>query len=139
MSRPALTLATLLLSLTVQAEPLVPPPAAPVTEAAMLPVLSERLSPGPVAARSLNIPGLLPFFLVGDDPLSLAWLGQRLKALRDLGAVGLAVQVADAEALRRIRAAAPSLNIQPVSGDDLALRLRLQHYPVLITATAVEQ
>jgi len=31
------------------------------------------------------------------------------------------------------------VNIWPVSGDDIAERLELQHYPVLITPTGLEQ
>lgn len=55
------------------------------------------------------------------------------------GASGLAVEVADAEALRRIQASAPGLEIWPVSGNDIAERLELQYYPVLITPTGLEQ
>ena len=112
---------------------------APADYAAMLPVASERLSPGRVERRRLDVPGIPPLFLVGDDALSLAWLQQSAEALRTMQAVGLAVQVQDAAGLARLRAAAPGLSIAPVSGDDLALRLRIEHYPVLITATALEQ
>jgi integrating conjugative element protein (TIGR03765 family) len=112
---------------------------APADYAAMLPVESTRLSPGRVEHRRLGMPGMRTLFLVGDDALSLAWLGQRAATLRALQAVGLAVQVKDVAGLARLRAAAPGLSITPVSGDDLALRLRIQHYPVLITATALEQ
>lgn len=112
---------------------------APADYAGMLPVESSRLSPGRVERRRLETPGMQALFLVGDDALSLAWLGQRAAALRALQAVGLAVQVKDIAGLARLRAAAPGLSITPVSGDDLALRLRIEHYPVLITATALEQ
>lgn len=112
---------------------------APIDYAGMLPVESTRLSPGQVERRRLDTPGMQALFLVGDDALSLAWLGQRAAALRALQAVGLAVQVKDIAGLARLRAAAPGLSITPVSGDDLALRLRIEHYPVLITATALEQ
>jgi integrating conjugative element protein (TIGR03765 family) len=56
-----------------------------------------------------------------------------------LGANGLAIEVADAAALQRIQAVAPGLTIWPVSGDDIAERLELEHYPVLITPTGLEQ
>ena len=85
------------------------------------------------------MPGLQPFFLVGGDPLSLTWLRQRAAGLREMGAAGLAVEVADTEAFLRIRAAAPGLTILPVSGNEIAIRLQIEHYPVLITATALEQ
>ena len=108
-------------------------------EAAMLSVSSARMSPGQVSSRPLNLPGLPPFFLLGDDPLSRAWLAERASELRAMGAVGLVVEVADAAALVRIRALVPGLTLLPVHGDDIAARLQLQHYPVLITATALRQ
>ncbi|MGK3119332.1 integrating conjugative element protein [Pseudomonas corrugata] len=105
----------------------------------ILPIRSSRLSPGSVKSRSLSMPGLQPFFLVGDDPQSLAWLRQRAAELHEMGAAGLAVEVANTEALARIRAAAPDITILPVNGNDIATRLQIEHYPVLITATSLEQ
>lgn len=108
-------------------------------EAWILPIRSSQLSPGKITPRALNMPGLRPFFLVGEDPKSLAWLRQRAAELQEMGAAGLAVEVADNEALARIRAAAPSITILPVNGNDIATRLQIEHYPVLITATSLEQ
>ncbi|MDR6680183.1 integrating conjugative element protein [Pseudomonas oryzihabitans] len=103
------------------------------------PVRSLHLTPGQVQGRVINAPGLLPFFLIGDDELSRRWLASRGETLQRLGAAGLAVNVASAERLAAIRSWAPGLAISPVVGDDLAARLGLTHYPVLITATAFEQ
>ncbi|ALI05259.1 MULTISPECIES: integrating conjugative element protein [Pseudomonas] len=108
-------------------------------EAWILPVRSSHLSPGQITSRALNMPGLRPFFLVGEDPQSLAWLRQRAAELQEMGAAGLAVEVTDTEALARIRAAAPGITIMPVNGNDIATRLQIEHYPVLITATSLEQ
>jgi len=108
-------------------------------EAWILPVRSSHLSPGQITSRTLNMPGLRPFFLVGEDPQSLAWLRQRAAELQEKGAAGLAVEVTDNEALARIRAAAPGITILPVNGNDIATRLQIEHYPVLITATSLEQ
>lgn len=105
----------------------------------VLPIHSSQLSPGPVTRRVLDMPGMTPLFLVGQDPLSLQWLAEHAQALQALGATGLAVEVADSGALQRIQATAPGLPIWPVSGDDIAARLQLEHYPVLITPTALEQ
>ncbi|MEX5567320.1 integrating conjugative element protein [Pseudomonas syringae] len=105
----------------------------------ILPVSSSRLSPGQITSRALNMPDLRPFFLVGEDPQSLVWLRQRAAELQEMGAAGLAVKVADTEALARIRAAAPDITILPVNGNDIATRLQIEHYPVLITATSLEQ
>ncbi len=107
-------------------------------EAAMLPVRSVWLSPGEEPRRVIRAPGLSPLFLVGDDDRSRAWLRQRHKILRELHAVGLVVNVTTPEALAALRRLAPGLMLSPASGDDLAQRLRLRHYPVLITATGIE-
>ena len=109
------------------------------TEVDMLPVRSERLSPGEVQRRVIQAPGLTPIFLIGDDDLSRAWLTERLSALRDRNAIGLVVNVETADALASLRQLAGGLMLAPVSGDDLAARLGLKHYPVLITATGIEQ
>ncbi|MGH8347903.1 MAG: integrating conjugative element protein [Pseudomonas sp.] len=114
-------------------------PADPRTLNWVLPVHSTHLSPGSVPRRTLNLPGILPLFLVGQDPASLEWLSRHAHALQSLNANGLAVEVTDTKALRRIQATAPELNIWPVSGDDIAERLELEHYPVLITPTGLEQ
>ena len=127
-----------------QAAPAAPMPAPRVgnaadAEAAMLPVRSTQLSPGEVQHRVIRAPGLMPLFLVGDDERSRAWLHQRQAALRELGAVGLVVNVESAAALEELRRLAAGVILSPASGDDLAQRLGLRHYPVLITPTGVEQ
>ncbi len=115
------------------------PTAKPFDETDMLPVRSMRLSPGDVARRVIEAPGLPPFFLVGDDERSRTWLRRRSLRLHELHAVGLVVNVTSAEALAALRALVPGLSLSPVAGDDLAERLGLHHYPVLITATGLEQ
>lgn len=124
---------------TSQAPPILVPPRGGVGEAAMLPVRSIRLTPGAVEGRAIHVPGLTPLFLIGDDDRSRAWLQQRLSVLQKLKAVGLVVNVASQAALQSLRERAPGLRLAPVSGDDLAERLELRHYPVLITATGIEQ
>lgn len=115
------------------------PPIDPFSEADMLPVRSVRLSPGSVERRVIEAPGLPPFFLVGDDAQSRAWLQQRAPHLRELKAAGLVVNVHSGDALAELRALVPGLSLAPVSADDLADRLGLRHYPVLITSTNIEQ
>lgn len=125
------------LSLAAIAEPSTSPD--PITLNWVLPVRSAHLSPGAVPPRALSLPGMTPLFLVGQDAASLEWLSRHAQALQDLGAKGLAVEVDDVQALRRIQTAAPRLNIWPVSGDDIAERLELGHYPLLITPTGLQQ
>jgi integrating conjugative element protein (TIGR03765 family) len=112
----------------------------PVTEAHMLPVVSHKLSPGRVVARVNNAGGLSqPIFLIGSDDLSVVWLKQRGDVLRELGAVGLVVNVSDANSLASLRKVAAGLTLIPASGDDIAGLLKISHYPVLITQTGIEQ
>lgn len=108
-------------------------------EAMMLPVRSAHLTPGEVPHRVISAPGLTPLFLVGDDARSRIWLQQHHTALREMGAVGLVVNVESATALAALRRLAPGLTLAPTAGDDLAQRLGLRHYPALITATGIEQ
>ncbi len=134
-------------SLDPQPEHAIPPAPKPAprmgnaadAEAAMLPVRSTRLSSGEVQHRVIRAPGLRPLFLIGDDERSRAWLQQRHAALRELGAGGLVVNVESAAALAELRRLAVGLTLSPASADDLAQRLGLRHYPVLITSTGVEQ
>jgi len=114
-------------------------PTTPISEADMLPVRSAKLAPGKVTRRAIEAPGLRPFFVVGDDELSVGWLRRHAASLRERGAVGLAVNVESLQALNRLRALIPDVPLSPVSGDDLAERLGLRHYPALITATGIEQ
>jgi integrating conjugative element protein (TIGR03765 family) len=138
MTRPAqMMIICLWLPLAAHADSRQPPD--PRTLRWVLPVHSARLTLGPVPTRTLNLPGFAPLFLIGQDPTSLEWLSQHAQALQDMGATGLAVEVAEVQALHHIQAAAPGLSIWPVSGDDIAERLELEHYPVLITATGLEQ
>lgn len=116
-----------------------PVPPAGHSEADMLPVRSTLLTPGVVERRVIEAPGLHPLFLVGDDERSRTWLRQRGDVLREVGAVGLVVNVDSSAALDELRRLAPGLTLSPVAGDDLARRLGIRHYPVLITATGIEQ
>lgn len=111
----------------------------PFSEAGMLPVRSALLSPGRVERRAIQATGLQPLFLVGDDERSRTWLRQRADSLQALGAVGLVVNVDTTEGLARLRELVPGLTLSPASGDDLAQRLEIRYYPVLITATGIEQ
>lgn len=108
-------------------------------EADFLPVHSAHLAPGHVSRRVIAAAGLEPLCLIGDDPFSRAWLSAHLATLQQLHAVGLVVEVHSQATLQALRAIAPGIPLVPASGDDIARRLELHHYPVLITATGIEQ
>lgn len=109
------------------------------SEADLLPVRSMLLAPGVVERRAMDAPALRPFFLIGDDPRSRAWLRERIDVLRKLNAVGLVVNVESTAALDELRRLAAGFTLSPASGDDIARRVGIAHYPVLITATGIEQ
>lgn len=119
--------------------PVVAVPKQRFSEADMLPVRTPSMSPGRVTGRALQAPMLQPMFLVGDDPLSRQWLAVRADALRAMNAVGLVVNVEDDAHLNELRQLAHGLQLSPASGEDLASRLKIDHYPVLLTPTSLEQ
>lgn len=117
-------------------------PAIPPTlqEADLLPIVSHFMSPGKVSARQFSLPGMLPIFLVGDDDLSRRWLAHHRDQLIQMQATGLVVQVNDMTGLTRLRqVAGEQLTLLPVSADDLAQRLQVEHYPILINAQGLSQ
>lgn len=127
--------------LDIAPEPTSPTPAGTdvLRSGGAFPVITPELSPGPVQGRVINAAGLQPMFIVGDDPASQAWLKQTLPQLQGLQAVGLAVNVSSAARLEEIRRWASGVQVMPVPASDIAGRLGLQHYPVLITATTLQQ
>jgi integrating conjugative element protein (TIGR03765 family) len=134
-------------SLNIQASPTTqaaqsrPPMIAPRHDegALTLPIRSPLLSPGDVTRRVIAVPGLSPMFLIGNDTRSREWLRQRAETLRSIQATGFVVHVDTDDELAALRSLVPGVTIVPTSGDDFARRMQITHYPVLITATGIEQ
>ena len=118
-----------------------PSPPSPVLqgEAATLPVFTPELRPGSIADRPLQLPGIGALFLIGDDALSRDWLKANAGALAEQHAAGMIVNVTDMAAVRELRGLAPGVSLAPASGSELARRLQITHYPVLITDTGLTQ
>jgi len=112
---------------------------AQVSVASALPVRTPELSPGAVMPRKLTLPGMPPVFIIGDDDLSRQWLAQRGAELTRLNATGFVVNVADQDRLKALQALLPGSDMVPVSGSDLARRLQLIHYPLIITEKGLAQ
>jgi integrating conjugative element protein (TIGR03765 family) len=110
-----------------------------LTETDLLPIVSTRLHPGDVSSRAMSLPGFSPLFLIGDDSRSRRWLQQHRQKLVSINATGLVVSVAGAEQLADLRQLAPDLTLLPVSGDDIAQRLHLSAYPVLLDENGLSQ
>lgn len=129
--------AMLLIAAAAVAGPAVPIQA--LDESRLLPVVTHNLHPGQQPHLVLNLPGMTPLFLIGDDPLSTEWLRQHREALKSLHATGLVVNVTTLARLIALRAIAPELTLLPVSADDMAKHLPITAYPVLITDKGLEQ
>lgn len=122
-------------------------PLKPFSESDMLPVVTESLSATLIdtaqlhqISQQLNLPDFItPFFVIGDDRLSMQWLQARLPYLVDMGAVGLIVNVTEVSALESLRAIAPGLEMRPTHGDTLKEQFLLPGYPVLISSQGIEQ
>jgi integrating conjugative element protein (TIGR03765 family) len=104
------------------------------------PVVTAELSPNTVTPRATDYPHLQqPLFVVGYDALSLRWLKIVHATLLQHQAVGLVVNVDTAQQFAAIQALVPDLEMYPGSGSQLAKEINLQHYPVLISTTRIEQ
>lgn len=109
----------------------------------LLPIRSPGLTPGPVTRRPVTLPnnGTLtqPFFLIGSDEKSRAWLVTHRGRLETIGAVGMLVQADSVADLEAIAALADGLPILPAPASDIARSLGIQHFPVLISRLGIEQ
>lgn len=119
--------------------PSVTPSGTPADVSDMLPVSTPEMRAGKVASRALTLTGMTPVFLVGDDTLSREWLTLRRDELKRLHATGLVVNVSDKAALTALQQMIPGVTLLPASASEIAHRLQLSHYPVLITATGLAQ
>ncbi|WP_246874600.1 integrating conjugative element protein [Gallibacterium anatis] len=112
----------------------------------LLPIVSHLMTPGKIniPSRMMNdgkvkMPGMQPLCLIGDDALSEDWFRQKLPELKKMAATCLVVNVQQYERLQQLRNIDNSIPLLPVSADDLAKRLKIVHYPVLITEKGIEQ
>jgi integrating conjugative element protein (TIGR03765 family) len=105
----------------------------------LFPVHTPELTPGEVTASAVNLTLPQPFFILGTDALSKHWLYQYRDRLIQISAVGLVVEASSLEDFQVLKATAPALPLSPVRASELAKQLSLNHYPVLITASRIEQ
>ena len=104
------------------------------------PVVTPELSPNTVTSRAIDYPQLeQPLFIVGYDSLSVRWLKTFYNTLLQHKAVGLVVNVANADQLAAIQAVVPGLQLYPGPGSQLAQAIGLKHYPALISQSRIEQ
>jgi len=110
-----------------------------IDEGIYLPVHSEHLSPARFESYPVDYPALQPFIIIGYDELSMAWLNARHDDLRAIqGLVGVVVNVDDIEQLNTLKSLT-DIPLYVLTGDELAEKFDITHYPALITNRAVEQ
>jgi integrating conjugative element protein (TIGR03765 family) len=80
-----------------------------------------------------------PFFIVGGDAQSLRWLAENYQFFLEVQAKGLLTNINSQEEFDNIQALFPDIRLTPVNVDDLATIFTINHYPVFINKTSVEQ
>lgn len=105
----------------------------------LLPIASAGLVPGRIVRWKHGLPFARPFFMVGSDLWSQRWLTDHRAHLLDIGAVGLLVEAATVEDLKRMAGIADGLSLIPASGADIAEALGVAHYPVAVSGGYVWQ
>jgi integrating conjugative element protein (TIGR03765 family) len=103
----------------------------------LLPIRSPGLTPGPVEPRPISKRFARPFFLIGSDRVSRAWLAANRDEVLRMGAVGMLVQAETLDDLGIMAELANGLPIPPAT--DIAAALGLAHYPVLISSEGIAQ
>ena len=116
-----------------------PPQLGAADPASLLPIRSPGLTTGPVQPKTHDRPFTRPFFLIGSDNFSRQWLLEHRERLKEIGALGMLVQVDTMDDLQAIAELAAGLSVMPASASDIAKALGLSHYPVLITPHGIEQ
>lgn len=105
----------------------------------LFPIHTPELSPGEVMATPTQLLLPQPLFIIGCDARSRQWLSQFSGRLQQIGAVGLVVEAETLADYQAMVALAPGLRLSPAPASQLAQQLALRHYPVLISASRIEQ
>lgn len=101
---------------------------------AHFPVRTTSMSVGPVGPKegaTLNHQILSrPFFIIGYDDTSIAWLKNNKKVLGEHSAIGFVVNVENRKQMDALQdVAGTEITLQPTPGDELSKHLGIQHYP----------
>ena len=103
------------------------------TPVSLFPVTSAALGPGD--PREITVDQLYqPFFFLGMDPSSLAWLRTHYARLQRIGAFGLVVEAQDWNAWLQLKAEAAQagITLSLLPGDALAAIYGIATYPTLV-------
>lgn len=101
---------------------------------AHFPVVTKLMTVGPVGeeeAKNIKFQmATQPMFIVGYDPVSIAWLKTNREMLEDSKAIGLVVNVPSLKEMDELQnLVGKSIILQPTPGDRLSEHLKIKHYP----------
>lgn len=96
------------------------------------PIETPLMSPGKFSSRKVHIPLPHPIFIIGSDSNTKDWLKQHIEQLKQLQAVGFLVQAQNQHDLEAMKLIVDGLTLVPLSGNAIAERFNLPHYPVLL-------
>ena len=105
----------------------------PVSPQSLFPITSAGLGPG--APREITVAQLYrPFFFIGMDSSSIAWLRTHYSRLEDIGAFGLVVEAHNWRDWLQLRgeAARAGITLSLLPGDALAGIYGIATYPTLV-------
>jgi len=111
-----------------------------VRDETRFPIESPGLVPGEVVSAAIDLPQLAtPICVVGDDDYSIAWIQTVHQTLIDHNATCVVTNVANEEAVVRIRALLTPVPVFAAAANELLDPIGVQHYPVLVSRISVEQ
>ena len=118
------------------ARPPMTPDAARAPMPVTFPVRTASMSPGKLQAtmNAVKLQSWLPtaVFLIGTDEMSKEWLVRNRDLLAKQRAAGIVVHADNIDAFRSVQTLGRGLPMAPSSAEELAKRLKLNVYPVLI-------
>ncbi len=105
----------------------------------LFPIHTPELTPGEVNPQTTQLLLAQPFFIIGCDGRSKQWLIQFKDRLSQIGAVGLVVEADSLADFLALSEVAQGLRLSQVPASQLTKQLGISHYPVLVTASRIEQ
>ncbi len=104
------------------------------------PIITKAMTPGAlIANKQAPISFMQPIFILGTDELSKQWLQQKHAQLQASHAIGFLIQAQNQAEVDEMKQLAAGLLLITASGDIFARKLKLEHYPVLLTRAGIVQ
>jgi integrating conjugative element protein (TIGR03765 family) len=101
--------------------------------------VKSQLTPGNITETTVNFPARVPpFFIIGDDDFSLAWLKNHIDYFSQHHIVGFITNIETADKLKVLEKQF-ELSLHPVSLDGLREPLPVSHYPFWYEAGKIRQ